>query len=120
MEWGWEGCGGGGAVNCDFNPGEKMYLTKDLREMGFGWEGAKLEQVQRPWGSVCLESSTASKKASAACGTSRSVVRSGGEQTRAGGASELEKDSEVYSEHESMRQTGNLSYILVFSTWSPR
>lgn len=82
--------------------------------------GAKLEQVQRPWGRVCLESSTASKKASAASGKSRRVVRSGVEQTSAGGALELGKNSEVDSERESMMPTENLSHTLVFSTWPPR
>lgn len=44
-----------------------------------------------------------------------------GEWTRAGGASELGIDFEVYSEHESMMRTENLSHILVFSTrWPPR
>ena len=48
-------------------------------------------------------------------------MRSVGEWTRAGGAPELGTDFEVYSEHESMMQTENLSNILVFSTWwTPR
>lgn len=103
-------------MSCGFNPGEKIYLSKDPLRSGI-W----LEQVQRPWGRVCLESSTASKKASAAYGKCGRVVRSGGEQTRAGGASELGKDFEVHSEHESMMRTENLSHVLVLPTqWLPR
>lgn len=40
-------------------------------------------------------------------------MRSGGEQTRAGGASELGKDFEVHPEHESMMRTENLSHVPV-------
>lgn len=42
-------------------------------------------------------------------------MRSGDERTRAGGASELGRDFEVYSECESMMQTENLSHILAIS-----
>lgn len=47
-------------------------------------------------------------------------MRSGVEQTSAGGALELGKNSEVDSERESMMPTENLSHTLVFSTWPPR
>ena len=54
-------------------------------------------------------------------GQCRRLVKSGGEQTRAGGASELGRDLEVYPEHESVMHTENLSHILVFSArWPPR
>lgn len=48
-------------------------------------------------------------------------MRSWGEQTRAGGTSELGKDFEVGSERESTLWTENLSHILVFPTqWLSR